>query len=298
MNILENCEEKCAIALGNFDGLHRAHMEIINRCIEFAKKKNILSGILLFDIHTSEVFGIRTELLTTLDEKKEILEKTDLDFIHIMHFDKKLAGVEPEEFIERIREKFNVEAFFAGYDYTFGKGAKGNAELLKKLGDKYGFSVHITDCVKNDEKIISSSAIRELVEAGDMKRAQELLGRSYFVSGKVEKGFGNGTKLLFPTANISVGKDKLLPPDGVYCAVLTIDGKKYMSAANIGKNPTFGAKRRTLECFILDFSGEIYGKHITAEFKEKIRDDIKFDNAADLKLQIEKDIEKVRNYKE
>lgn len=298
MDILDKCEKKCAIALGNFDGLHRAHMKIIDDCIDYSRKNNILSGIILFDIHTSEVFGIKTELLTTMSEKQELLKSTGLDFIHIMHFDKELAKVEPEDFIKNIFKNFAAEAFFAGYDYTFGKDATGNADLLKRLGNKYGFYVHIIDCIKDDKEIISSTAIRNLVESGDMDGAKKLLGRNYFIFGKVEKGFGNGKKMLFPTANISVDKEKLLPPDGVYCAKVNIDGKSYKSAVNIGKNPTFDAQKRTVECFILDFSGEIYGEYVLVEFVQKIRDDIRFESTADLKLQIEKDIEKVRNCKE
>lgn len=297
MQILEKCDFLCTMALGNFDGLHKAHMKIINSSIEYSKKNGIKSGVLLFDCHTSKILGNPQRLLTKIEEKLKLLEETGVDFVHIMHFDENTANMSGYEFIEYITKRFRVEAFFAGYDYKFGKNAGWNVTDLEDYAKEQGFKTVITECIKEDGITVSSSIIREYIESGEVSFAKKLLGRPYDVLGEVVKGFGNGTKSLFPTANLKVFEDKLLPADGVYFALTHIEGKSYKSAVNIGKNPTFNAKERTIESFILDFHGELYGKVLKIEFLEKIRDDKKFESIDALKEQIEKDIEKIKSIK-
>ncbi len=295
MQILEACRERCAMALGNFDGLHLAHQQIIKECVDYATKNGIKSGVLLFDRHTSELFGTGIKLLTTMDEKLGILESLGVDFVYIMKFDYETAALAGDEFISGILSRFSVDAFFAGYDYTFGKGANWKAEALKELGNQYGFSCHITDCVKKDGEVVSSSRIRSLLEQGKTEEASELLGRRYFVSGKVEKGFGNGRKSLYPTANVAVDEKKFLPPDGVYAGIAEVLGNRYRTAVNIGKNPTFDAKKRTVEAYLIDFDGDVYGEEIKVEFVKMLRQDRKFDSVEDLKEQIKRDIDAAKN---
>lgn len=294
MRIIEKSSEACAIALGNFDGLHAAHMKIIRSCIDYSKRRGISSGLVLFDRHTSELFGRSTELLTTMEEKLELLDKTGVDFVKIMHFDKELAETEGEAFIKLILADFRVEAFFTGYDYTFGRGAVCRTEDLRKIGDALGFRAFVTECVKKNGVPVSSTLVREYIAAGDMRGAHELLGRAYSLCGRVVHGKQNGTALLFPTANVEFAKNKLLPPDGVYAARAELFGKKYRCALNIGKNPTFDAKTRTVEGFLLDFEGKLYGEQIRIEFGKRLRADKKFQSVAELKQQIERDIEAVR----
>ena len=297
MNKVESFNEKCAICLGNFDGLHLAHMDIIDAACRYSKEKGIKSGVLLFDRHTSEVFGGDTKLLTTQEEKFHILEKSGVDFLYVMHFDKAVASKDGEEFIRDLLEKFSVDSFFVGYDYAFGKGAGYKVDDLKKLGEKFGFSVNVKACKNIDDEPVSSTRIRDLVLKGEVEKVPGILGREYFILSRIEKGFGNGKKHLVPTANLTISENKLLPADGVYKAVATILGERYKAAVNVGKNPTFDAGKRTVEAHILDFSGDLYDKEIKLEFLEKIRDDIKFESVEDLKKQIENDIKKVQEIK-
>ncbi len=294
MQILESCSAECAIALGNFDGLHKAHMAIINACKSFAAENKIKCGVLLFDRHTSALFGKGVKLLTDMNEKLALLEKSGVDFVHIVTFNRETASLLPNEFIDGILAKFNVHTFFAGYDYTFGRGASGSAESLAEYGRKKGFAVSVTPRMLHDGERISSSLIRNLLENGNTERAEQFLGRYYSVSGEVVVGMGNGKKSLFPTANIAYGEEKFLPSDGVYAGAAEIKGKIYKTAVNIGKNPTLDAKLRTVEAYILDFEGELYGENITVEFIKKLRDDRKFSGFDELKKQIEKDIDAVR----
>ncbi len=295
MQIVKRCKEKCAICLGNFDGLHWAHTEIINSCKKFADKNNLKSGMLLFDRHTSEIFGENTKLLTTQDEKLHILEGLGLDFLYIMHFDESVANKEGKEFIKDLLSDFNVSAFFVGYDYAFGKGAEYKASDLENMGRELGFSTFITKCKSIDDTAISSTLIRELVKSGDVKGASEILGRAYFILAPVKKGLGNGKKFLFPTANLETCENKLLPADGVYKAIATVSGERFRSVVNVGMNPTFDAEKRTVEAHLIDFSGDLYGQKIKVEFIEKIRDDIKFESVENLKKQINEDIKKVKD---
>ena len=293
MKIVKTFNEKCAMCLGNFDGIHLAHTEIIDSCKGFAKKNNLKSGMLLFDRHTSEVFGKSTPLLTTHDEKIHILDELGLDFLYIMHFDETISKKEGADFIKDVLRDFSVSAFFVGYDYAFGKGAKYKAEDLKTLGEDLGFLTFITPEKSIDGAAISSTRIRELIKSGDMEDVARFLGRNYFIKAQVKKGFGNGKKLLFPTANLDIPENKLLPSDGVYKAIATISGKRFKSAVNVGKNPTFNGDERTVEAHIIDFSGDLYGEEIKLEFLKKIRDDVKFQNVGDLKEQIKRDLEEV-----
>lgn len=293
MQILESCREKCTLALGNFDGLHKAHMAIINSCKSYAEKNGMKCGVLLFDRHTSSVFGKKVKLLTTMEEKLEILENFGVDFVHIMTFDEKTAATGAAEFIEQILSRFNVAAFFAGYDYTFGRAAEADTRFLAELGEKYGFEAVVSPCMTEENRVISSSYIRELLDAGYAEDAAKFLGRNYILRGEVVHGFGNGKKSLFPTANIAAAEDKFLPGDGVYAGLAHIGNRVCRTAVNVGKNPTFNAKRRTVEAYILDFDGELYGKSIEIEFVKRLRPDKKFEGAEELKEQIKKDIDAV-----
>lgn len=294
MKIVKTFNDKCAMCLGNFDGLHLAHKEIIISCIKYAREKGIKSGVLLFDRHTSEVFGGDTKLLTTMEEKIHILESLGVDFLYIVPFDEEVANCDGVEFIKGVLGDFNISAFFVGFDYAFGKGAKYKAEDLKELGEKLGFSTFITPCMKIDDIAVSSTRIRNLIKNGEVDKASKILGGEYFILSRIKKGFGNGGKFLFKTANLDILENKLIPKDGVYKAVATVSGVKYKSAVNVGKNPTFDAEERTVEAHLIDFSGDLYGQKIKLEFLEKIRDDIKFDSIDKLKKQIEKDIEEVK----
>ncbi len=287
MEIIRNraLQEKTVVALGNFDGLHRAHTEIINKTCAYAEKHGLLSCVLLFDTHTDK----STRLLTDINEKLEILSGMDIDIVYIHTFDEEFMQKSPDEFAEFLTDALNAEAVCIGYDYRFGHRAQGDAEKLKSLGGVYGFSVMVTDEIRYNNEIIKSTKIRQLIANGEMTEAGDLLGRCYTVTGDVVKGFQNGRKLGTPTANISYADNKLLPKNGVYMGYTTVDGKTYKSVINIGNNPTFGADKVTVESHILDFDGDIYGKRAKVELIRHIRDDKRFNSLDELKAQIEKD---------
>lgn len=289
----------CAMALGNFDGLHMAHTKIINSCIDFSKKNNLKSGVLLFENHTASLFKETSmKLLTTLSEKFNILENIGVDFIYLMSFDEKVMKMSPYDFFEFLTDTLNAKALFAGFDYTFGYKAEGDSELLKKLSLQKNIYIDISDKIVLNNKIVSSTEIRALIEKGDIKSANDFLKRPYELFGKVISGKQNGRKMGLPTANIEYEKDKLLPPDGVYKGITVIDFTEYKSLINIGKNPTFNAEKRTVESHIPDFFGDLYGKEISVKFLEKIRDEKKFSSVDELIKQINNDIKRLFEWKD
>lgn len=277
----ELCDEiyvSATICLGGFDGIHKGHKTLFSEARKYGKW-----GVLLFD---RNVKG--NENLTSLEEKINLIEENGADFIIIVEFTDEFSKKAPEEFVDFMENTLRVSHIVCGYDYRFGYKASGDSNMLKNLCKSADVSV--LDAVKMDGEPIKSTHIRDLVKIGDVKKACELLGQPYSITGIVEKGLKNGRKMGFPTANIKYPDNKLLPNDGVYYGkVMDMD-----AVINIGKNPTFNAENRTVEAHIPQYSGNLYGKEITIRFIEKIRDDKKFDSIDDLILQINKDIEYVK----
>lgn len=285
-------ENKKVVALGNFDGLHRAHTAIIKNCCRYASQNGIESCVLLFADHTLNVITKQEiKLLTTEKEKLDVLCKLGVDCVYIREFDTEFMHMSPRDFIEMIMDKLNPQAVCVGYDYRFGYKASGDVEKLKEFGKEYGFDVIVTDEMKTSGVTIKSTKIRELVYDGDVEQAGAFLGRPFFITGEVVSGLQNGRKLGTPTANVSYTDNKLLPKTGVYMGYTIVDGVEYDSVINVGNNPTFDAKKITVESHMLDFGDDIYGKTVKVEFIKRIRGDKKFNSIDELKEQIKNDIE-------
>lgn len=282
--------DRCALALGNFDGVHCAHKKIIEACRDYAKKEKISSGVLLFDIHPQIYLKNDTKLLTTLDEKLKLTEEIGVDFVFVKAFDEETMKMSAEEFFSFLRDKLKTEALFAGYDYTFGYKASGNSEKLLNLCKKSKIYAKIFEKIEISEETVSSTMIRRLILEGKTEEAKKYLGHMYLVCGKVEKGKQNGVKMGIPTANVSFSNEKQMPSDGVYKGFFEVDKKRYKSLINVGKNPTFNAEKRTLEVHIPDFCRDIYEMDAIVYFDRKIRDEIKFNSPEELVTQIKKDL--------
>ncbi len=290
MNIFYSSPEEikdALIILGDFDGVHLAHISVIQKGMEYAKNHSLKSGIFMFENNTKNA-----KLITQNKEKLEIFKKLSPDFVYIQKFDDNLRKKTPEEFIQMLIKELGMRAVCIGYDYRFGYMAQGNVDTMYSLGKKYGFEVVVAPKLTIDGETVSSTYIRELIEDGNIEKATEFLGRHFTITGKVEKGLQNGTKLGFPTANISIEHDGELPKNGVYAGFTEVMGKKYKSVINVGNNPTFDGKKITVESHIIDFSEDIYGEEATICFVCRIRDDIKFDSIENLVEQISKDKER------
>jgi len=285
------------IALGNFDGVHRGHRKIISTMVDDAKKIGARSIVVTFDPHPGKILSNKyTKLITTNQSKAKLISELNVDMLVFFPFNIKTANIKPSDFIQNILVNiFNPSSVYVGYNYTFGSGGIGTADLLTVYGGKHNFGVKIFSPVCLDSQPISSTLIRKFISAGEIYWAKECLGYWPFIEGKVIVGDRLGRKLGFPTANLYINEDILLPPNGVYAGVVVIDNKKYLGAANIGVRPTITDKKKVkVEVHVINFNGDLYGKTISFSFREKVREEKKFKKIEELKEQIKKDIEFVK----
>ena len=284
-------------ALGNFDGIHLGHQKLIKIMIDRSKELGLKSSLLLFEQHTKVTTdNSQPKIITTNEQKFKIAEDLGIDIVYIMKFDKDIMKLTAEEFVENIIvDKMNAKLLVVGFDYKFGHKALGNSETLLKLGRKYDIEVKVIEAIESDEVIIGSTEIRKLILEGNVYKANKFLGRPYSMTGRVITGKNRGNTLGFPTANIDVDPNHVIPKNGVYKTNTIYNGKSYLSATNIGFNPTFNEGVLKIETHILDFNKKIYGEDIEIEFIDFLREDIKFHSRDDLINQMNIDIDNIKN---
>ncbi|NLY77003.1 MAG: bifunctional riboflavin kinase/FAD synthetase [Tissierellia bacterium] len=290
-----------AVALGNFDGIHVGHQQLIMSNIHEARKRNLKSAVLMFKNHTKELLlsnkESKLQLLTNFQQKIEIFKSFGLDAIYMIDFDESLMKLSPDEFIDNILIKsLNAKLITVGFDYRFGYRASGDSEYLKKSALNKGFYVSVIPPVHIGEEIVSSTAIRKFIRSGNIMKANEFLGRNYTIIGTVIEGKNRGRSLGFPTANIRLQDNYVIPKEGVYLTNTHLNNNKFISLTNIGYNPTFNENELKIETYILDFSGNLYGKTLEIQFIDYIRDDIKFNRVDELIHQIEEDVKHIKKY--
>jgi riboflavin kinase/FMN adenylyltransferase len=287
------------LTVGTFDGVHRGHAILLERTAERARQRGLASVALTFSPHPLEVVNpsAAPPLLTLPDEKRAILAQTPVDEVAFVPFTPELRNLAPAEFVKEVlEERFHVAELVIGHDHGFGRGRTGDVEFLRKLGGEDGFAVDVVSAVLlPDGRPISSTLIRRAVAGGDLATAELALGRPYSVAGTVEKGAGRGRTIGIPTLNLSPpGPRKLLPPDGVYAVQVRFDGERRGGMANLGPRPTFDDRTRSLEAHLFDYDGDLYGRPVTVEFVQRLRDVMKFDSVDALKLQLDRDRESAR----
>lgn len=285
------------VTIGNFDGVHLGHMPILKKLIEEAHREKRSAVVITFEPHPKKVLhpDIRPfYLLTSPEEKIKLLEDVGVDALILIPFDLKFSKMTAESFVcDILWDKLHIRKIFVGHDYSFGKSKMGNKVFLAKFGKKLGFEVDIIDAVKLGDETISSTRVRHLILAGDVNEAARLLGRPYNVSGIVVPGKKRGSILGIPTANIKHEKE-LIPAQGVYAVIAHLEEGRYKGVLNIGFNPTFSDTDLSVEVYLLDFEGDIYGEKVDILFIERIREEIKFENPDLLVKQIRKDIDDAR----
>ncbi len=286
-----------AVSIGNFDGVHRGHREILARLMRRAEELGTLSVVMTFDPHPRKVLsgpeGLK--LITGLNTKCRIFESLGLDYLIKMDFTSEFAALSPQEFIEKWLMLLSPRAVVIGYDFNFGRGGAGTFDILEAEGRKRGFTVEMVEALSVEGMTVSSSRIRNLIEGGEVGTAEKLLGRPYSVFGKVIKGHGRGQRLGFPTANVGA-TEELLPCDGVYAGEVVIDNQALPAMVNIGANPTFEDMARSVEACILNFNDDIYGKEIEVRFRDRIRSEIKFPDPEALVEQIKHDQKTIERF--
>jgi len=284
------------VTIGTFDGIHLGHQKVIARVNDFARHHDGESVIFTFHTHPRLVTSPdenSLRLLTTLNEKIELLEKTGIDHLIIYTFNHEFANLTSHEFVEKILvEKLRTHCLVVGYDHKFGKNREGGFEYLQQCAEKYNFHIEKLDALLVDADSVSSTKIRNALENGDIEKANKFLGYPFTLHGTVVSGKQMGRKLGFPTANIeSSNKYKIIPGYGVYAVKVRLKQGNYNGMLNIGTRPTFNnnADNRSIEVNIFDFDSDIYGQEITIEFAKKIRDEQKFSHMHQLAAQLHVD---------
>ncbi len=285
------------VTVGTFDGVHLGHAALISRLLQSARETGTLSTIVTFYPHPQLVLGSkgRMEILTTTDEKLELLEKFGIDLVIILEFNQQLATMEAAKFIELLLvDQLNMKHFVIGYDHSFGRNRAGNYELAKSLSGKYGYTVECVGPVNDYGSPIKSTSIRHELKSGDYDKAVAMLGYKYFLKGDIIKGRGLGKQLGFPTMNINVPPAKLLPKQGVYAAWLDLEAARFPGMAYIGGRLTFGDESICVEVNLFDFDSNYLGHKTRLTLEKYTRPPQKFDNTQRLIEALSNDEKSVR----
>lgn len=286
-------QEPTVVVLGNFDGVHQGHQLLITTAMLEAQKRNLTSVVLTFDSHPEKVLHPQNncKLLLSNKKKSQLIAKLGVDVLVYLPFTKELAQYSPEEFARKVLvEALKAECVFVGFNYTFGKRASGDVSILSRLGQELGFEVKTFPPVKVNDIVVSSTAIRNALLEGKIELARSLLGYWPLLTGRVVKGFQKGRLIGFPTANLKIDDDLLLPQNGVYASIVNLAEKKYFGMTNIGRKPTVGKELPiTVEVNIFDFAEDIYGQEIEVCLYHRIREERKFSSLEELSQQLKKD---------
>lgn len=288
--------DSSVVTIGNFDGVHLGHVELFRQVRAASAQRGLPSVVVTFDPHPLTVLAPETAppLITTFAQKTALIAETGVDCLAVIEFTPEFSRMSAGEFVRDILVGFlGMRHIIIGHDYAFGKDRQGNRKTLELLGRECGFTMEDINPVGEGGTVFSSSLARRLINSGDMPAVAGILGRYHVISGMVVHGRDIGHTLGFPTANVST-HNELIPPDGVYAVMVAADGRIFKGACNIGNNPTFGGGLRTIEVFLLDFSGQLYDHEIAICFVRRLRGEAKFPDATALIAAIHQDVAATR----
>jgi riboflavin kinase/FMN adenylyltransferase len=280
------------MTIGSFDGVHLGHIDVIRRTVAAAGQAGAAPTLITFEPHPRCVLDPANcpQSITTLQEKLGLIEAAGIEHAVVLRFDRAMASRGPQEFLDMLATQMDIRRWVIGFDFAFGNQRKGNAQWLRE----HGYEVDVVPQFTFEEKALHSSDIRRLINIGDVHEANRLLGREYSMAGPVEAGDRVGRRLGFPTANIAVEPNKLIPALGAYAGRAIADGTEFVAALSVGYRPTFGGTQLRVEAFLLDFEGELYQRRLELRFIRYLHPDIRFDSPADLVVQLKKDVADTR----
>ncbi len=283
------------LTIGVFDGVHAGHRYLLEELQERASRRNLLGGVVTFNPHPQSVLHPHNKLpwLTSLEDRVGVFRSLGISVVAVLTFTPKVAELSAREFISLLKRHLGMHGILVGPDFALGKSKAGNINLIRALGNEMEFSVYVVPPFRIDGEIVSSTLIRRTLAEGDMRKVTKLMGRRFYLEGKVTTREKRGRVLGFPTANLDIKPQQALPGNGIYATIAYVEGKHFHSATNIGVRPTFGSGEEMVETHLLNYKGNLYDKSIRIEFIQKIRDEQRFPSSEELKTQIEKDIREV-----
>jgi riboflavin kinase/FMN adenylyltransferase len=292
-------EEKIEVTIGNFDGVHLGHREFLARIQQNCKLTKSKFVVITFVPHPIQILKAQSGfLINTFIERRELLEQCGVDYLLEIDFTRDFSTLMPEDFLQKyVFTHEAIEKIYLGHDFSFGANKSGNHTLAKAYCDKMKVPLILQEEFRVNNAAISSSAVRATIAKGDLEKTNALLGRTYFLAGRVIKGQGRGKQIGFPTANMDYAKDLIIPDGGVYITQTTIHDMTYNSVTNIGINPTFNMGQTVnIETHLIDFDRDIYGEEVRVSFIKKLRNEKKFSSVNDLVSQIESDVGQAKVY--
>jgi len=283
------------LTIGVFDGVHAGHRYLLKGLQQQAAERNLLSGVVTFNPHPQSVLHPDSQLpwLSSLEDRVTTFKQLGVNIVAVLTFSPKLAQLSARDFMSLLKKYLKMRGIMVGPDFALGRGGEGNTSLLRTLGDEMKFTVEVIPPYTINGEGVSSTLIRQALVRGDMKRVAKLMGRHFYLRGKVAISDKRGRLLGFPTANLDIEPQQALPRNGIYATITLVDDKQFPSATNIGSRPTFGEGKKTVETHLLNYEGNLYGKEIRVGFVQKLRDEQRFPSSEELKIQIEKDVRKV-----
>ncbi len=285
------------LTIGVFDGVHIGHQRLMEYLKRQALAEDRQPGVVTFRGHPQHVISPKTPLyrLVPLDERIRAIREMGIDLVVPLSFNLELARVPARDFVALLQKYLRMRGLIIGADFALGKGREGDPIALRQMGQDMGFWVEVFAPQLIDGEVVSSTAIRQALSVGDVKKVTRLLGRPLVLHGRIVHGDERGKQLGFPTANLAFTRGQALPEDGVYVTKAYLGGQALPSVTNIGKRPTFGENRRTVEVYLIGFSGEIYGEVLRVELVDRLRGEKRFSSPEELKAQISQDVEKARS---
>ncbi len=285
-------DKESVLTIGVFDGVHLGHKLLLAELLKQSKKRGMVSGVVTFRHNPERLLSHRNKLpfLTDIEERLNLLKQEGVTMVVPLSFTPELAQLSAREFTKLLQKYLKMRCLVIGEDFALGKEREGDTENLRKLSTSMNFDIVVVPPLKINGQTVSSTTIRKALAAGDMLKVSKLMGRPFDITGKVITGYGRGVSLGFPTANLEVESEHVLPPDGVYAGRAYLNGNVYQSMINIGKNPTFGVNKRTVEAHLIDYHGDLYGTDLQLDVISRIREEKKFDNIDELQKQVSEDI--------
>ena len=288
---------RTVLTLGNFDGVHRGHQEIIATAVRLAAEKGAQPAVLTFEPHPIAVLAPdkAPPIIQSLHDRLETIRDHGIATVVLQRFTREFAAMDPEAFVrDFLLRHIELAHVIVGYNVNFGRDRAGTSETLRTLGARLGFGVDVVGPVVADGEEVSSTRLRDAIRQGDMPRVRRLLGRPYAFRGRVVTGDRRGRTLGFPTANLHLKPSLLIPPDGVYAVLADVDGTERRGVLNVGIRPTFGGRRRTIEAHLLDFDGDLYRRWLVVRVVERLRGEATFAGPDALRAAIADDIARAR----